>query len=230
MGGHLDDVMMKKPSNFSSNSNDSELEIFIDASERDLIRRSEPGYYDDDEYGDINSNVDLIKFEESMEVGDKEKRESVSLNASMTDDVGFDAARDDNVTFDAKPDRTPKKVKFVSEEESDGGDLFENMEIVDANDEDGEKEQFSMNINALNDVLSACQNAVSKAEEREKDEEDTTESKSIGATWAKIKKEVSNEGSHKKEKEKKNQHRDRKKSKNNKKKSKNQKKKHEKRH
>merc|ERR1711920_340815 len=170
-----------------------------------------------------------------MEVGDKEKRESVSLNASMTDDVGFDAARDDNVTFDAKPDRMPKKVKFVSEEESDGGDLFENMKIVDANDEDGEKDdaQFSMNINALNDVLSACQNAVTKEEEREKDEEDTTESKSIGATWAKIKKEVSNEGSHKKEKEKekKNQHRDRKKSKNNKKKSKNQKnKRNEKRH
>merc|ERR1712154_680701 len=121
------------------------------------------------------------------------------------------------------------------------GDLFENMKIVDANDENaedddevGEKDnaQVTLNINALNDVLSACQNAVTKEEEREKDEEDTTESKSIGATWAKIKKEVSNEGSHKKEKEKekKNQHRDRKKSKNNKKKSKNQKKKHEKRH
>merc|ERR1712241_253038 len=110
-------MMKKSNANFSSNSNDSELEIFIDANERELIRQNEPGFGDYDEYEGINSNVDLIKFEESME--DKQKRNSVSLNSSITDNVngGFvvDTEHEEkrevhankkreNVTFDAKGD------------------------------------------------------------------------------------------------------------------------------
>merc|ERR1712228_644980 len=193
--------------------------------ERDIIRQNEPGYNEYDEYEGINSNVDLIKFEESME--DKEKRNSVSLNCSITDNVngGFDVNTEveekrrapnkkqrENVVFDVGADATPKKVQFVAEDDSDH-DLFENMNVNEENaqNQDAEKlngEQFS--INALNDVLKVAtkhnkmNENVDKEEEREKDAEEiqnvqSVSKVSVGATWVKIKSEVknSNEGQNK---------------------------------
>merc|ERR1712129_526258 len=143
------------------------------------------------------------------------------------------------VSFDAQADTSPKKVHYVEENSGDeSNDLFANMNVKE------KKETIDDDklMNAFKDVLHLAnkkQNEKNrdKEEEREKDEEelvvDNANEKSVdvGATWAKIKKEVevpkpspnSKKDSSKKRKDKKNQ------KKNNKKKQKKQKdKKHKK--
>merc|ERR1712129_276966 len=189
--------------------------------------------------GGINSNVDLLQFEESNGT-DRDRRSSLNLNCSMTDNVngGFDVGIvEEKVSFDAQAETSPKKVHYVEENSGDdeSNDLFANMNVKE------KKETIDDDklMNAFKDVLHLAnkkqnehkQNHRDKEEEREKDEEelvvDNANEKSVdvGATWAKIKKEVevlkpspnSKKDSSKKRKDKKHQ------KKNNKKKQKKQK-------
>merc|ERR1712129_264089 len=225
---------------FSSNSNDSEdIGMFIDDKERDIIRQNEPGYAGNsycNEYEGINSNVDLLQFEESNGGTDRDRRSSLNLNCSMTDNVngGFDVGVvEEKLSFDAQADTSPKKVHYVEENSGDdeSNDLFANMNVKE------KKETIDDDklMNAFKDVLHLAnkkqnehkQNHRDKEEEREKDEEelvvDNANEKSVdvGATWAKIKKEVevpkqspnSKKDSSKKRKDKKNQKKNNKKKK-----------------
>merc|ERR1712129_220446 len=202
--------------------------------------------------GGINSNVDLLQFEESNGT-DRDRRSSLNLNCSMTDNVngGFDVGlveQEEKVSFDAQADTSPKKVHYVEENSGDdeSNDLFANMNVKE------KKETIDDDklMNAFKDVLHLAnkkQNEKNrdKEEEREKDEEelvvDNANEKSVdvGATWAKIKKEVevpkpspnSKKDSSKKRKDQKNQKKNnKKKQKKQKNKSKNEKKQKDKKH
>merc|ERR1712048_790010 len=170
------------------------------------IRQNEPGYpglpgYD--EYEGINSNVDLIKFEESnghlTKEPERDRRGSVALNCSITDNVngGFDVNINEreekqgnaisSLTFDVKADKARKTVQYV-DEDSDH-DLFENMNVTESTsevvDEQSNQEVKGETLTkALKDVFKVvnmhhanCLNeqAQAKEEEREKDEEEVND-------------------------------------------------------
>merc|ERR1712129_581866 len=186
---------------FSSNSNDSEdIGMFIDDTERDIIRQNEPGYVGGtycNEYEGINSNVDLLQFEESNGGTDRDRRSSLNLNCSMTDNVngGFDVhgVVEEKVSFDAQADTSPKKVHYVEENSGDeNSDLFANMNVKEKESKEVDDDKL---MNAFKDVLHLANKKQNdknrdKEEERERDEEelvvDNANEKSVdvGATWA----------------------------------------------
>eukprot|EP01083_Nonionella_stella_P156658 507572_1 len=202
--------------NVSSNSNDSDamgMEIFIDANERELIENenAEPGSVpqsNEYQYEGVNSNVDLIKYQDSLrhnadtDEEERERRNSTVLDRSHTAQVdgGFDVncedeekhieapAKDNPIVFDAQGVNRSKEVQFVEENSDHERDLFENMKVkqesnTTSNEERNESEGAANGEelhHALDKVLKAAGKKQNgkQEEEREKEVEDVSKSAS----------------------------------------------------